>query len=70
MSKVHNRHCSVMLFFWFVLCALSLGGMIGSVYGGLEILLRDGVCSHWWMGVIGFLVFLTLVKKFAEKMKK
>ena len=70
MENTHNRPCSVMLLLWFVLCALSLGGMIGSVYGGLEILLRDGVCSRWWMGVIGFLVFLTLVKKFAEKMKK
>ena len=70
MGNAHDRPCSVMLLLWFVLCALSLGGMIGSVYGGLEILLRDGVCSRWWMGVIGFLVFLTLVKKFAEKMKK
>ena len=70
MENTHNRPCSVMLLLWFVLCAPSLGGMIGSVYGGLEVLLRDGVCSRWWMGVIGFFVFLTLVKKFAEKTKK
>jgi hypothetical protein len=44
--------------------------MLGSVYGGIDVLLRDGINSRWWMGLIGFFVFWTLVKKFAEKMKK
>lgn len=70
MKNTHNRSCSVMRFLWFVLCSLSLGGMLGSVYGGIDVLLRDGINSRWWMGLIGFFVFWTLVKKFAEKMKK
>ena len=70
MKNTHNRSCSVMRFLWFVLCSLSLGGMLGSVYGGIDVLLRDGINSRWWMGLIGFFVFWTLVKKFADKMKK
>lgn len=70
MGKVHNRHCSIMLFLWFVLLMLAIGGMSGSVYGGIYVLIRDGVNSRWWIGVVGFFAFLMLVKKFAAKMKK
>ena len=54
MGKVHNRHCSIMLFLWFVLLMLAIGGMSGSVYGGIYVLIRDGVNSRWWIGVVDF----------------
>jgi hypothetical protein len=49
---------------------LAIGGMSGSVYGGIYVLIRDGVNSRWWIGVVGFFAFRMLVKKFAAKMKK
>ena len=54
MGKVHNRHCSIMLFLWFVLLMLAIGGMSGSVYGSIYVLIRDGVNSRWWIGVVDF----------------
>ena len=57
MGKVPNRHCSIMLFLWFVLLMLAIGGMSGSVYGGIYVLIRDGVNSRWWIGVVGFFAY-------------
>ena len=69
-NKAFQAAKGAMTFIWFILLIITIAGMFGSVYGGIDVLLHDGVNSRWWLGVIGFFVFRTLVKKFAEKMKK
>ena len=55
--------------FWFVLCCLGVGGMMGSIKGGMSEFLQGGFYSRWWIGAIGFFVCLALVRKSAGKLK-
>lgn len=71
MSKKKTlTHAMSMYFFWFVLCYLPIGGMIGSIKGGISVLLHDGLYSWWWIGAIGFFVCLALVRKSAGRLKR
>ncbi len=56
--------------FWFILFCLALGGMIGSIQGGVSLLLSDGFYSRWWIGTIGFFVCLAIVRRSAGKIKR
>lgn len=55
---------------WFVLFCLAIGGMIGSIIGGIFELLQGGFYSRWWVGAIGFFVCLALVRKSAGRLKR